>query len=174
MVKLENTRSCVRCIRSMCLSFWPLVLKQTVILTTMSNFFRSYTQIIGQWPMTDAKQKPCIKLIGLSSLSNWHIKLVNHKNTKKRYLNFFNRIYQTKHSVHMLMDTYYNTYIFFCTIILFGNLKTWGTFEDIYTMYMSTFNNRIIGQLTQPKLLQIKKNNLNFTPFWLISRAKAY
>ena len=42
MDKLENTRSCVRCIRSMCRSFWPLILKQTVILTAMSNYFLSY------------------------------------------------------------------------------------------------------------------------------------
>ena len=50
MDKLENTRSRVRCIRSMCQSFWPLILKQTVILTAMSNYFPSYMQIIGQWP----------------------------------------------------------------------------------------------------------------------------
>jgi len=47
MDKLENTRSRVQCIRSMCLSFWPLILKQTVILTAMSNYFLSFTQIIG-------------------------------------------------------------------------------------------------------------------------------
>jgi hypothetical protein len=51
MDKLENTWSRVRCIRSMCQSFWPLILKQTVILTAMSNDFPSYMQIIGQWPM---------------------------------------------------------------------------------------------------------------------------
>jgi hypothetical protein len=51
MDKLENTWSCVRCIRSMCQSFWPLILKQTVILTAMSYYFLSYMQIIGQWPM---------------------------------------------------------------------------------------------------------------------------
>jgi hypothetical protein len=50
MDKLENTRSHVRCIRSMCQSFWPLIMKQTVILTAMSNYFLSYMQIIGQWP----------------------------------------------------------------------------------------------------------------------------
>jgi hypothetical protein len=49
MDKLENTWSRVRCIRSMCQSFWPLILKQTVILTAMSNYFLSYIQIIGQW-----------------------------------------------------------------------------------------------------------------------------
>ena len=48
---MENTRSRVRCIRSMCRSFWPLILKQTVILTAISNYFLSYTQIIGRWPM---------------------------------------------------------------------------------------------------------------------------
>ena len=41
MEKLENTRSHVRCIRSMCRSFWQLILKQTVILTAMSNYFLS-------------------------------------------------------------------------------------------------------------------------------------
>ena len=50
MEKLENTQSRVRCIRSMCRSFWPLILKQTVILTAMSNYFLSYMQIIGQRP----------------------------------------------------------------------------------------------------------------------------
>ena len=50
MDKLENTRSRVRCICSMCQSFWPLILKQTVILTAISNYFPSYMQIIGQWP----------------------------------------------------------------------------------------------------------------------------
>ena len=49
MDKLENTRSRVRCIRSMCRSFLPLILKETVILTAMSNYFLSYTQIIDQW-----------------------------------------------------------------------------------------------------------------------------
>jgi hypothetical protein len=53
MDKLENTRSRVRCIRSMCRSFLPLILKETVILTAMSNYFLSYTQIIDQWPMTN-------------------------------------------------------------------------------------------------------------------------
>ena len=42
MDKLENTRSRVRCICSMCRSFWPLILKETVILTAMSNYFLSY------------------------------------------------------------------------------------------------------------------------------------
>jgi hypothetical protein len=51
MDKLENTRSRVWCIRSMCRSFLPLILKQTVILTAMSNYFLLYTQIIDQWPM---------------------------------------------------------------------------------------------------------------------------
>jgi hypothetical protein len=44
----KNTWSCVRCIRSMHRSFWPLLLEQTVILPAMSNYFRSYTQIIGR------------------------------------------------------------------------------------------------------------------------------
>ena len=63
MDKVENTRSRVRCIhlRSMCRSFWPLSLKQTVILTAMSNYFLSYMQIIGPWPMTDSKRKPCLR-----------------------------------------------------------------------------------------------------------------
>jgi hypothetical protein len=39
-----------RCIRSMCRSFWPLILKQMIILTAMSNYFLSYMQIIGPWP----------------------------------------------------------------------------------------------------------------------------
>jgi hypothetical protein len=63
MDKLENTRSHVRCICSMCQSFWPLIRKQVVILTAMSNYFLSYTQIIGPWPMTEAKRKPCIILV---------------------------------------------------------------------------------------------------------------
>jgi hypothetical protein len=29
-------------------SFWPLILKKSVILTAMSNYFLSYAQIIGQ------------------------------------------------------------------------------------------------------------------------------
>jgi hypothetical protein len=40
-------------------SFWLLILEQTVILPAMSNYFLSYTQIIGPWSMTDAKWKPC-------------------------------------------------------------------------------------------------------------------
>ena len=61
MEKLENTRSRVRCMRSMCRSFWPLILKQVVILTTMSNYFLSYTQIIGPSPITNTKRKPCME-----------------------------------------------------------------------------------------------------------------
>ena len=72
MDKLENTRSRVRCIRSMCQSFWPLILKQTVILTAMSNYFPSYMQIIGQWPMPNGnpatpRQPSCM----VSRQHNW-------------------------------------------------------------------------------------------------------
>jgi hypothetical protein len=41
--------------RSIYRSFWPLILGQTVILPAMSNYFLSYTQIIGPWPMTDTQ-----------------------------------------------------------------------------------------------------------------------
>jgi hypothetical protein len=54
MDKLENTQSRVRCIRSMCRSFWPLILKQTVILTAMSNYFLSYA---NYRPMTDERRQ---------------------------------------------------------------------------------------------------------------------
>ena len=54
----KNTWSRVRCIRSMYRSFWPLILEQAAILPAMSNYFLSYTQIIGPWLMTDAKRKP--------------------------------------------------------------------------------------------------------------------
>ena len=75
MEKLENTRSCVRCISSMYRSFWPLILKQTVIWIAMSNYFLSYTQIIKPWPMTDAKRKPCG--IGIVSvMTNTHITIL--------------------------------------------------------------------------------------------------
>ena len=38
----------------MCLSFWPLILKQTVILTAMSNYFMSYA---NYRPMTDDRRQ---------------------------------------------------------------------------------------------------------------------
>ena len=70
----KNTRSRVRCIRSMYRPFWPLILEQTVILSAMSNYFLSYTQIIGPWPMTDAKRKPWdISRIGLRELIQYNI-----------------------------------------------------------------------------------------------------
>ena len=72
MDKLENSRSRVQCIRSMCRSFWPLILKQTVILTAMSNYFLSYTQIIGQWPMTNGNPAtPCQPSCTVSRQHNW-------------------------------------------------------------------------------------------------------
>jgi hypothetical protein len=72
MDKLENTRSRVRCICSMCQSFWPLILKQTVILTAMSNYFPSYMQIIGQWPTPNGNVF-CVKYDRELDLGFWEI-----------------------------------------------------------------------------------------------------
>ena len=86
---LENTRSCVRCIRSMCWSFWSLILKQTVILTAMSNYFLSYA---NYRPMTVAKKETLLHTIDFYMypplFSFWNISVViqYHTNCNNSYL----------------------------------------------------------------------------------------